>query len=128
MPTLYFEGETHEEIVRKVRRWLSSTESRPDHVGPVEAVEQAAELTKDALSLIAAAAPGPIAHNEVVKGLAHMGYEATDQTKQAVLSGLNAVSELSGDRLFRRIEGAGRAVTYEMGTVAARQVLRALRP
>jgi len=126
VPTLSFEGESHDEIVRKVRRWLASAEGQAGHLGVVEVVERGSDLTKDALALIAAAAPQPIAHNEVVKGLTQMGYEATDQTKRAVLSGLNAVSELSGERFFRRIEGAGRAVTYEMGSVVARQILKTL--
>jgi hypothetical protein len=127
VPTLSFDGESHDEIVRKVRRWLASAESQVDHLGVVEVVERGSDLTKDALALIAAAAPQPIAHSDVVKGLTQMGYEATDQTKRAVLSGLNAVSELSGERFFRRIEDASRAVTYEMGSAVARQILRTLR-
>jgi hypothetical protein len=127
MPTLSFEGETHDEIVRKVRQWLVTAESPAQTASAVEVVERAADLTKDALSVIAAAAPAPIAHSEVVAGLTQMGYEATDQTKHAVLNGLNAVSALSGDRLFRRVEGARRAVTYRMGTAVARQVLKAVR-
>lgn len=125
MPTLCFDGETHDEIVHKVRRWLASAEAPPTHLGPAEVVERASDLTKDALSVIAAAAPTPIAHSDVVERLVSMGYEATDQTKHAVLGGLNAVSELSGGRLVRRLEGAGRTVTYQMGTAAARQVLKA---
>lgn len=124
MPTLSFEGETHSDIVHQVRRWLESAESAGDHVGLPEVVERASALTKDALSVIAAAAPAPMAHSDVVKTLVGMGYEATDQTKHAVLSGLNAVSELSGGRLLRRVEGAGRVVTYQMGNAMARQVLK----
>ncbi|HET9731400.1 MAG TPA: hypothetical protein VFP54_01890 [Acidimicrobiales bacterium] len=124
MPILSFDGETEDEIVRKVRRWLSSTEHGAGPVRPDEVIERAAELTKDALSIIAAAAPGPVAHSDVMAGLAHMGYELTDQTKRAALAGLNAVSELSGGGVIRRIEGAGRAVTYEMGSAVARQLLR----
>lgn len=126
VPTLSFEGETHEDIVRQVRRWLVSTEGPEGHLGMFEAVERSAELTKDALSVIAAAAPAPIGDSDVVQGLTRMGYEATDQTKRAVLAGLSAVSELSGERLFHRIEGAGRAATYEMGSVVARQLLKTL--
>lgn len=128
VPTLCFEGETHDEIVHKVRRWLATADAPGEHLGAMEVVERASELTKDALSVIATAAPEPIAHNEVVMGLTRMGYEATDQTKRAVQSGLNAVAELSDGRIFKRIEDARRAVTYEMGTTMARQVLRALRP
>ena len=125
MPTLSFEGETHDEIVHKVRRWLASAEGPPAHLGPTAAVERASDLTKDALAVIAAAAPVPIAQSDVVERLVSMGYEATDQTRSAVLGGLKAVSELSEGKLFRRLEGAGRAVTYQMGTAVARQVLKA---
>lgn len=111
-----------------MRRWLASAEAPADHLGAMEVVERASELTKDALSVIATAAPEPIAHNEVVIGLTRLGYEATDQTRRAVQSGLSAVAELSDGRLFKRIEDARRAVTYEMGTTMARQVLRAIRP
>ena len=37
MPTLMFEGETHDEIVRKVRRWLASIDGG-EHLSPVEVV------------------------------------------------------------------------------------------
>ena len=126
MATLSFEGETHEELVRKVRRWLVSAEGGADHLAVADVVERSSDLTRDALSLIAAAAPEPIAHSEVVKGLTRMGYDATEQTRRAVLSGLRAASEVSGDKLFQRIEGARRAVTYEMGTAVAHQVLKNL--
>jgi hypothetical protein len=128
MPTLSFEGETHDEIVRRVRRWLLSAEGSAGHLGAGEVVEHLSELTKDALSVIAAAAPEPVAHNEVVKGLARMGYEVTDQITHAVLNGLNAVSELSGENVVKRVEDARRTVSYEMGTAVARRFLRALKP
>ena len=128
MPTLSFDGETHDELVRKVRRWLASAESPTGHLELGEVVVRSSELTKDALGLIAAAAPTPIAHSEVVKGLAQLGYEATDQTAQAVLSALKMVSELSGEKFFKRIEVKGRMVTYEMGAAVARQVLKSFRP
>ena len=68
MATRSFEGESHEQIVRKVRRWLASAEGRADRLGAVEVVERVSDLTKDSLSVIAAAAPEPVAHSEVVKG------------------------------------------------------------
>ena len=52
MATLSFEGESHDEIVAKVRRWLASTDTNGGHLGAVETVERVSELTKDALSLI----------------------------------------------------------------------------
>lgn len=42
VPTLSFEGETYQDIVRKVRRWLASAEAAPDHLGPSEVVERVA--------------------------------------------------------------------------------------
>ena len=125
MPTLSFEGETHEELVRKVRRWLVSAEGQTGHLEPNELVIRGSQLTKDALALVAAAAPEPIAQNEIVKGLAQMGYDVTDQTTKAVLSALSMASELSGEKVVQRIEGAGRSVTYQMGKAVARQVLKA---
>jgi hypothetical protein len=127
MATLSFEGETQDEIVQKVRRWLASIEGQPGSAGVVDVVERMSELTKDSLSIIAAAAPEPVAHSEIVNGLTHMGYDATDQTKRAVVSGLNAVAELSGDRLLKRVGDARKSITYEMQSAVARRVLKTLR-
>jgi hypothetical protein len=127
MPTLSFEGETHDEIVRKVRRWLASLEGHEDHLALPEAVEKASELTKDALAVIAQAAPAPIARSEVVKALTRMGYEATDATKRAVISGLDALSDATEGDVVKRVERARNSVLYEMNAVVARQLLRALR-
>jgi len=77
MPSLSFEGETHDELVRKVRRWLASVQGEDEHLTAVQAVEKASEITKDALTVIAAAAPGPIASSDILKGLKKMGYDAT---------------------------------------------------
>lgn len=128
MASLSFEGETHGEIVLKVKRWLQSVEGGEDetHLSAVEAVERGAELTKDALRVIAAAAPAPIASNEVVKGLTAMGYKATDQTKEAVISGLDSLHELTGGSVLKRAEGARRSIVYEMNAAMAKQVLKAL--
>ena len=61
MPTLSFDGETHDEIVQKVRRWLASIDGDPlARVGVVDVVNQSAELTKDALQVVAQSAPGGI--------------------------------------------------------------------
>jgi hypothetical protein len=126
--SLSFEGETHDEIVLKVKRWLQSVEGgeAETHLTPVEAVERGAELTKDALRVIAAAAPGPVAQHDVVKGLTAMGYKATDQTKEAVIAGLDALQELSGGSVLKRAEGTRRSITYEMNAAIAKQVLKAL--
>lgn len=130
MASLAFEGETHDEIVRKVRRWLASVEGHEEHIDVTEAVERASELTKDALTVVAQAAPGPIGRSEIVKALTRMGYEATDTTKRAVVAGLDALADASqsGDGVLQRVEKARNSVFYEMNAAVARQVLRALRP
>lgn len=127
MPTLSFDGETHDELVRKVKRWLASVEDG-GHLTPPEAVSRASELTKDALGVIAAAAPGTIAERDVVKQLAKAGYELTDTTTHAVLSGLSALSEVTNGGLLKRVETARRSAVYEMNAVVARQILKALKP
>ena len=128
MASLSFEGETHDEIVLKVKRWLQSVEGGEveTHLSPVEAVERGAELTKDALRVIAAAAPAPVASSDVVKGLTAMGYKATDQTKEAVIAGLDALQELSGGSVLKRAEGTRRSIAYEMNSAVAKQLLKAL--
>lgn len=127
MPSLSFEGETHDEIVRKVRRWLASVDGHEEHLDLPEAVERASEITKDALTVIAQAAPAPIARSEVVKSLTRMGYEATDTTKKAVIAGLDALSDATEGDVVRRVEKARNSVLYEMNAAVARQLLRSLR-
>ena len=128
MPTLTFEGETHGEIVIKVTRWLASLEeSAPGNLSAVEAVNQGAELTKDALRIIAAAAPAPEAQSDVVKGLTNMGYKVTDATKDAVVMGLDTIEEATGGSVVRQVTKTGRKVVWEMNSTVARQVLKGLR-
>lgn len=127
MPTLSFEGETHDEIVRKVRRWLASLDGSQERIGLPEAVERASELTKDALTVVAQAAPAPVARSEVVKALTRMGYEATDSTKRAVIAGLDALADANEGSVVQRIERARNSVLYEMNAAVAKQLLRNLR-
>ena len=127
MPTLSFEGETHDEIVRKVRRWLASLEGHDGHLALPEAVERASELTKDALTVVAAAAPGPIARSDITRALTRMGYDLTDSTTRAVIAGLDALSDATGGDVVQRVERARNSVLYEMNIAVAKQILRALR-
>ncbi|MEI2637603.1 MAG: hypothetical protein V9F03_01175 [Microthrixaceae bacterium] len=128
MPTLSFEGETHTEIVVKVRRWLASVEgTEVANVSAVDAISQGAEVTKEALRIIATAAPQPIAQSEVVKGLTSMGYKVTDATKDALVSGLDSIEEATGGGVVRQASKAAGKVFYEMNSTMARQLLRSLR-
>ncbi|MFN8018242.1 MAG: hypothetical protein U0P45_08970 [Acidimicrobiales bacterium] len=128
MATLSFEGETHGELVVKVRRWLASLEG--EEVGSLsthEALEQGAELTKEALRIIAAAAPEPVAQSEVVKALTSAGYKATDTTKAAIVDGLDTIEEVTGGSVVKLAKDAGTTAVYQMNAVVARQILKALR-
>jgi hypothetical protein len=128
MATLSFEGETHGELVVKVRRWLASVEGEhAGHISPAAAVEQGAELTKEALRIIASVAPEPIAENEVVKALTNAGYKITDATRDSVIDGLDSVEELTGGSVVRLARDASRSAVYEMNSAIAKQVLRALK-
>jgi hypothetical protein len=128
MPELTFDGETHGELVLKVRRWLASVDGEePSQLSAVEAVNQGAELTKEALRIIASAAPEPIAQSEVVKGLTNMGYKVTDGTKAAVVSGLDTIEEATGGGVVRQATKAAGKVAYQMNATMARQLLRSLR-
>lgn len=128
MPSLSFEGETHDEIVRKVRRWLASVEGvhEENHITLPVAVERASELTKDALAVIAQAAPGPIARSEIFKGLTRMGYDATENTKRTVIAGLDALADTE-EGVLEKASDARRSVVYEMNSAVAKQILRAIR-
>jgi hypothetical protein len=128
MATLSFEGETHGELVVKVRRWLASLEGEDvGSMGTADAIEQGAELTKEALRIIAAAAPEPIAQNEVVKALTNMGYKATDATKEAIIDGLDSVEEVTGGSVVKRVRNVAETAVYEMNSQVARQILKSLR-
>ncbi len=127
MPTLTFTADTHQELVGQVKRWLASLEA--DDEGSIsvrQAVEQGAELTKDALRIIASAAPKPVAQNDIVKALTDMGYKATDATKERVVDGLGNVEDLTGGSVLRSVSEKGRNAVYEMNVTIAKQILKSL--
>jgi hypothetical protein len=126
MPTLSFEGETNDEIVQKVRRWLASTDGE-EHTGAgiTDVINQSAELTKDALSVIANAAPGPIAESDVVKALTSMGYKATEATRQATLSSLDSLETATGGSVVQNIAEQGTKAMWKMNSTIAKQFLKA---
>ena len=123
--TVTFEGDNHSDIVRQVKEWLATTEE-PDHLSAAEAIEQGAGLYKDALRIIAAAAPRPVAENEIVKSLTDMGYRATDVTKERLLDGLARVEDLSGGTLVKDVRDTGQKAVFQMNATLAKQILRQL--
>ena len=128
MATISFEGETHGELVVKVRRWLASVEGADDgNLTTHEAINQGAELTKEALRIIASAAPEPVAQSELVKALTTAGYKATDLTKQAVVEGLDSVEEVTGGSVVKLARDASKTAVYQMNTTMARALLKSLR-
>jgi hypothetical protein len=127
MATLSFEGETHAEIVAKVKRWLGSIEGEEELRTPAEAITAAADLTKEALRVIASAAPAPVAQSEVVRGLTAMGYQVTDAASSAVIDALDAMSEVTGDRVLKRVRDMGTSAVFEMNKAVAQQILRGMR-
>jgi hypothetical protein len=129
MATLSFEGETHGELVQKVRRWLASLEGeQAGHLTPAEAVQQGADITKEALRIIASAAPEPIAQSDVVKSLTGAGYKVTETVRKSLIDGIDSVGELTGGSIVRTARDARRSVVYEMNSAVAKQILKALRP
>lgn len=124
--TVTFEGESHTDIVIQVKEWLATVEPE-GRLSYAEAVEQGAELTKDALRIIASSAPSPVADSDLVKALTDMGYKATDATSGRIIDGINRVEELSGDTVVTARE-KGRSAVFEMNAGIAKQILRVLRP
>ena len=127
MPTLSFEGETQAEIVAKVKRWLASLDGEEKLLSPAEAVQASAELTKEALRLVASSAPEPVARSELVKGLTSMGYSVTDATTKAMLDGLDGLAQVTGESVVKRVREAGGKAFYEMNSQMAKQILKNLR-
>lgn len=127
MPRVIFEGETHQEIVTQVKRWLASLDADQDgQITVQQAIAQGAELTKDALRIVATAAPKPIAQNDIVKALTDMGYKATDATADRLVDGLGSVDELTGGSVIKTVSRRGRNAVYEMNVTVAKQILKAL--
>lgn len=125
--TMTFEGEDHGDLVRQVREWLAVVEDEPEGpLTPTEAIEQGADLTKDALRIIASAAPGRIAQNDVFQRLTGMGYKATDATKAALITGVGAIEEATGGGVVKEVRDTGRDAIYEMNVAVAKQILKQL--
>ena len=127
MPSLSFEGETHTELVAKVRRWLTSVDGEEEIRTPAEVIGASAELTKDALRIIASAAPAPVAQSEVVKGLTALGYQVTDTASSTLVDALDALSNVTSDRMVKRVRNAGAGAVFEMNKAVAAQLLKGFR-
>lgn len=127
MASLSFDGETQDEIIQKVRRWLASIDGEDaGDVGPADVVTQSAELTKDALRVIAEAAPGGVAQSDLVKALTTMGYKATDATKDAALASLDAIETATGGGVVKNVAEMGTKALYEMNAQVAKGILKSL--
>lgn len=127
MPRLVFEAETHQELVLQVKRWLQSLdEGEGGTLSVAQAINQGAGVTKDALRIIAAAAPAPVAQSDVVRSLTEMGYKATDTTSKALVDGLQSVEALTGGSVVHAVTEKGRTTFWSMNTKVAKQVLRTL--
>ncbi len=123
MPEIRFTADTHPELVRQVRVWL---ESGQDERSAVDVVDLSADLTKDALRIVAAAAPSAIADSELVKGLTELGYRATDFTRDSVLSSLDGLASVTDGRLLKRVGEGGAKAAYKMNSGVARQLLKSI--
>ncbi len=127
MASLTFDGETHDEIVQKMRRYIASLDGQADSgAGIADVVNQSAELTKDALSVIARSAPGPIAESDVVRALTSMGYKATEATRQATLSSLDSLETATGGSMVQNIAEQGTKAMWKMNITIAKQFLKSV--
>ena len=127
MPKLVFEGATQQDLVAQVRAWLVSLEADDEGlISLSQAIEQGASLTKDAMRIIASAAPKPIAQNDVVKQLTEMGYKVTDVTSRRLVDGLGSMDQVTGGGVLREVTDRGRTVAFQMNAAVAKQILKGL--
>jgi hypothetical protein len=125
MPTVSFEGSTHQEIVRQVEDWLVTAKVKDDP-GPVEVIRGGADLAKDALRVLANAAPEPMAESDMMKALTDLGYAATDATSDALVESIEALQQVTGDGLVKEMEGAGLNAVYKMNKSIAKAILKGM--
>ena len=123
MPELKFSARTHPELVRQVREWLATSEGERSMS---DVITESSELTKDALRIIAAAAPAPVAESELVKTLTKLGYRATDLTRATLVAGLDSVSVANNGLVMKTAKKAGKTMLFTMTPRAAKQVRKRL--
>ena len=110
----------------KVKKWLASQAGDERSVGDGRGHRDRRHHERGAREW-RAAAPEPIAQNELVKALTGMGYKATDATRDAMHPVLQrAVSTVTGGGLLKPVSDAQAAAMWEMNQQVAKQVLKGL--
>ncbi len=64
-----------------------------------DVVTDSADLTKDALRILASAAPRAVSESELVRSLVGLGYRVTDTTRDTLVAGLDALGAVSDPRV-----------------------------
>jgi hypothetical protein len=123
MPELKFSARTHPELVRQVREWLASAAGERTMA---DVITESSELTKDALRIIAAAAPAPVAESDLVKTLTNLGYRATDLTRATLIAGLDTVRGADDGLVMQTAKKAGKTMLFTMTPRAAKQMRKLL--
>jgi hypothetical protein len=123
MPELKFSARTHPELVRQVRDWLATAEGERTLS---DVIVESSELTKDALRIIAAAAPAPVAESDLVKTLTKLGYRATDLTRATLVTGLASVSGTNDGLMMKTAKKASKTMLFTMTPRAAKQMRKVL--
>lgn len=82
--------------MRQVREWLVTAEG--DRTLS-DVVTDSADLTKDALRIIADAAPRAVSEHDLVRALVSLGYRITDTTRDTLVAGLDALGAVSDPRV-----------------------------
>ena len=123
MPELKFNARTHPELVRQVREWLATAEGERTMS---DVITESSELTKDALRIIAAAAPAPVAESDLLKTLTKLGYRATDLTRATLVAGLDTVSGANDGLVMKTAKKASKSMLFAMTPRAAKQMRKLL--
>ena len=123
MPELKFSARTHPELVRQVRDWLATSGGERSMT---DVITESSELTKNALRIIAATAPAPVADSEVVNTLTKLGYRATDITRATLVAGLDSVSGANDGLMVKTAKKASRTMLFAMTPRAAKQMRKLL--
>jgi hypothetical protein len=123
MPELKFNARTHPELVRQVREWLATAEGERTMS---DVITESSELTKDALRIIAAAAPAPVAESDLMKTLTKLGYRATDLTRATLVAGLDSVSGANDGLMMKTAKKASKTMLFAMTPHAAKQIRKRL--